>query len=88
MLAAAVACGSSATATAIPAATTPSSGSPATGVPVPTAEPTAAPAMLKPYPFDPVEAKRLLDASDYAGEEIAIRSYPRVPGLLKPSAHI
>ncbi|MDA0263976.1 MAG: ABC transporter substrate-binding protein [Chloroflexi bacterium] len=32
---------------------------------------------LKAYPFDPVEAKRLLDASDYNGEEIGIRSYPR-----------
>ncbi len=32
---------------------------------------------LKPYPFDPVEAKRLLDASDYNGEEVGIRSYPR-----------
>ena len=27
--------------------------------------------------FDPVEAKRLLDASNYNGEEVAIRSYPR-----------
>ena len=32
---------------------------------------------LTPYPYDPEEAKRLLDASAYNGEEIAIRSYPR-----------
>ena len=32
---------------------------------------------LEPYSYDPDEAKRLLDASNYAGEEVAIRSYPR-----------
>ncbi len=32
---------------------------------------------LKALPFDPERAKQLLDASDYAGEEVAIRSYPR-----------
>ncbi len=32
---------------------------------------------LTPLPFDPVRAKELLDASDYNGEELAIRSYPR-----------
>jgi peptide/nickel transport system substrate-binding protein len=32
---------------------------------------------LEPVAFDPVEAKRLLDASNYNGEEVAIRSYPR-----------
>jgi len=32
---------------------------------------------LQPLPFDPVRAKALLEASDYNGEEVAIRSYPR-----------
>ena len=32
---------------------------------------------LEPYSYDPEEAKRLLDASNYNGEEVAIRSYPR-----------
>ena len=32
---------------------------------------------LKALPFDPERAKQLLDASDYNGEEVAIRSYPR-----------
>jgi peptide/nickel transport system substrate-binding protein len=32
---------------------------------------------LEPYSYDPEEAKRLLDDSNYNGEEVAIRSYPR-----------
>lgn len=32
---------------------------------------------LAPYAYDPEEAKRLLEASNYDGEEVAIRSYPR-----------
>ncbi|MCH8832510.1 MAG: ABC transporter substrate-binding protein, partial [Chloroflexi bacterium] len=50
--------------------------SPATVYPWPDVAP-GIDSSLKPYLFDPAEAKRLLDASDYAGEEVAIRSYPR-----------
>ena len=32
---------------------------------------------LTAYPYDPEEAKRLIEASDYNGEEVGIRSYPR-----------
>ena len=50
--------------------------SPASVYPWPDVAPGIDPS-LKPLPFDPQEAKRLLDASNYNGEEVAIRSYPR-----------